>query len=1148
MKTKHLFFATALVASFASCTNDDIAEIQQGVANVERPTVEDVRLNFVAEGVDSRLTFGSEGYAWEADDVIGALNMDAPGSKEKNAKWTAKYDLKDYINTSYPFTYDAEAGTWGTPGKMLEGNYFFAFPFTDYEGERYAKYSLTEQQQNGIKGAVVAENYAKNQVFVGYSPILKGTEFDVLTDIEMTSLLGAVQLRIKNEGTKTYHINKVVIEGSKVNSEFVLNPVTNITNSYNSYTVGDSETPVREFYPANYLGKDFGGDKVAASVLTDIEEEKFAEKRMAALRDVADFGGDKKFAQLFVNGTEEERALAVKGTAYALVMVSPYQYYKTDDDGDFTENKVDALTSDDYLRAKIYTDEGVITVEDLLAIEADDMSGYVRSTEPGVANTIVVSFKDSDVDELNKLDVYSTEDLIQLISWNKAAAKKTPIYATLCEDVELNKEVLDLLKSNDKLTLKIMNADSKTYALTLAADLAADALSYEGLSILDKNDQTINSKTCDAVAVKIAGEINLVKESIKLASIEVLDGAVLNINVLNATVPAVVTVNEGATLNIGAAAKTSNTVEITNNGIVNVAAGALVQGPINNKAELNLNGTANNVANEGIVNLGATSKLMGGTNTTENNKDAVINMVSGATLANINPLKTDYTTGRVKYVDGAIITHTGTGTAKTSTVKSKVFVEVGNATVSADTYKDKGVKLWTLTGDINVTHSVTLGEVEVKKETTVVVTVAADSLLTISTLNVLKDAAISTNGKIKVTNLNVAEDGEWTNNGEAVIATALKNEGTVYNNGVAKHDGTATTLTGVYYKVEAGTRLPEADLTKGAWENNLFEEFYTPSRTDKQQAMDNAVAKWADEWKTRLDNSSDLYQGNPYDYIAFVNAYNRSGLMGDEVKKALLVKVVGNVDSEENGETDDITLFSADVFNLSKLAAGTASEPSEFAEAVKFVLGEDEEEAATAALVNPSTHATAPGQFTTDAVGYLTQKQIIIFENETAVSHFVASLVNTKTAVNDGDLFDGNAKNAAAAWDLTLTTAINTTSTTKWNYIAEGDSIYEAARIWALHSGRITNIPETAKYFISDANKVKNTVAQLKGYVDYLSNIKSSDKTDAQTDAYTAISPYKEFIFKLVEDGCEYTSNQINACVAHDEDAARIEYGFEIDD
>ena len=128
MKTKHLFFATALVASFASCTNEEIVE-QQGVANVERPTVENVKLNFVGEGVESRLAFGSNGYAWEADDVIGALNMDQPASGNK---WSTKYDLKNFINTSYPFTYDAEAGTWGTPGKMLEVNYFFAFPFADY--------------------------------------------------------------------------------------------------------------------------------------------------------------------------------------------------------------------------------------------------------------------------------------------------------------------------------------------------------------------------------------------------------------------------------------------------------------------------------------------------------------------------------------------------------------------------------------------------------------------------------------------------------------------------------------------------------------------------------------------------------------------------------------------------------------------------------------------------------------------------------------------------------------------------------------------------------------------------------------------------------------------------------------------------------
>ena len=169
MKTKHLFFATALVASFASCTNDDIVEVQQGVANANRPTVDNVQLNFVGEGVDSRLTFGSKGYAWEASDVIGALLMDQPtGTTNKKATWNEKYNLTNWVNTSYPFSYNADTKVWSNDAKMLEGNYFFAFPFSSYNGGREVLHSLKGQTQTGVASKAVAESYAKNQFFVGY--------------------------------------------------------------------------------------------------------------------------------------------------------------------------------------------------------------------------------------------------------------------------------------------------------------------------------------------------------------------------------------------------------------------------------------------------------------------------------------------------------------------------------------------------------------------------------------------------------------------------------------------------------------------------------------------------------------------------------------------------------------------------------------------------------------------------------------------------------------------------------------------------------------------------------------------------------------------------------------------------------------------
>ena len=161
MRTKHLFLATALVASFAACSNEDLFEAPQNVAKDGRPTVSDVKLNFTGDA-DTRLTFGSTGYAWESTDVIGALLMDKVNTLDANKTWLEKYTLTEFIHTSYPFTYNTEDKTWGCNAKMLEGNYFFAFPWESYDGNRQVTHSITGQQQNGVKGSVVAESYAKN--------------------------------------------------------------------------------------------------------------------------------------------------------------------------------------------------------------------------------------------------------------------------------------------------------------------------------------------------------------------------------------------------------------------------------------------------------------------------------------------------------------------------------------------------------------------------------------------------------------------------------------------------------------------------------------------------------------------------------------------------------------------------------------------------------------------------------------------------------------------------------------------------------------------------------------------------------------------------------------------------------------------------
>ena len=213
------------MALFAACTNDDFISNEQGIQSGEatmRPSV-DVTLNVLGdgEGADTRLYFDGNRYQWEVGDTIGALLMDNVIAKAggeairphddieqwEDMAWTSRYELVDYINTNYPFVRQSDK-TWTTNAKMLEGNYFFAFPFASYSGNREAIHSLGEQVQNGSTMEAVQEAYAKNQFFIGYSRIFAGTEGgDVMNaSLDMTSVLGPVYVQVQNTGNKPFTV------------------------------------------------------------------------------------------------------------------------------------------------------------------------------------------------------------------------------------------------------------------------------------------------------------------------------------------------------------------------------------------------------------------------------------------------------------------------------------------------------------------------------------------------------------------------------------------------------------------------------------------------------------------------------------------------------------------------------------------------------------------------------------------------------------------------------------------------------------------------------------------------------------------------------------------------------------------------------
>ena len=399
---------TALMALFAACTNDDFISNEQGIQSGEatmRPSV-DVTLNVLGdgEGADTRLYFDGNRYQWEVGDTIGALLMDnviAEANGEairphddieqwEEMAWTSRYELVDYINTNYPFVRQSDK-TWTTNAKMLEGNYFFAFPFASYSGNREAIHSLGEQVQNGSTMEAVQEAYAKNQFFIGYSRIFAGTEGgDVMNaSLDMTSVLGPVYVQVQNTGNKPFTVQKIVLESTDFNTLIKINPTKAVydgedvgvgEDTQGTYNLNGSKPnpawTIKESKYFNYANyeEDYANDfkeryasvddiHVLGDELVNNTKKSSNYNRQEALRAVIEGiegvpGADKR-AELTVVGADP---------LYGDVSASVTQTFVVMANGNY---KYDETNKDNPVMLTIYTDRGMVGPVNISNINAE---------------------------------------------------------------------------------------------------------------------------------------------------------------------------------------------------------------------------------------------------------------------------------------------------------------------------------------------------------------------------------------------------------------------------------------------------------------------------------------------------------------------------------------------------------------------------------------------------------------------------------------------------------------------------------------------------------------------------------------------------------------------------------------------------------
>ena len=534
MRTKHLLTAMVLPALFAACTNDDFQSVApEAPVNAEgRNLVENVTLNLGAP--ETRLAYDGN-YTWEAEDQIGACLMDeiANGYSNTNNLWRDRFDLVDYIQTNYKFTYDGESA-WTTEAKMLEGNYFFCYPYNANKGKRDAyTFSAKAQTMEGTSTADLQKAYAENNSFIGFGKVTQGASEGEALDVELLNVFGATGITIGTYGTQTYTIERIVLRGKNVSVSAKVAP-TSCTPALQYGDVVTSPAAPTEFNVAQYTQDvtdmyDATYNTTGEYVVKDSDFGTPKYDRYEALRDVLDYsnGNVQSGAEVTLKGGN---VIDASKSINVIVMVKPTTGI---DDLANVENTSDAAYNNVVL--DIYTDKGIIrdiqlnhrySANDAVTGGTTNVLTDVALTEVGTGNKVEVKFDDTAVDVPASMEIYGNADLANLIHWN--AGIEGTLTASLKADVTLSKAMFAELAASKIASLTIEGTKKVTIAKDVA-DGALNKIKYNNNSVVVAGGtQSLASNIGAALTINNGATVNVTKE-VSLSK-NVTNNGTLNVN------------------------------------------------------------------------------------------------------------------------------------------------------------------------------------------------------------------------------------------------------------------------------------------------------------------------------------------------------------------------------------------------------------------------------------------------------------------------------------------------------------------------------------------------------------------------------------------------------------------------------------------
>lgn len=167
MKTKHLFSTMVIAAALAGCSNEEWSDnnVPSDLGNRRAAG----KVEFTLPDASTRMEENENGaIVFSADDHIAATLMD---------EFKGVYPVTDFVNyiqTNYPFSTE-DGHKWTSQGVLLEGNYFFSYPFNACLQTRGAVTNtvpvnqLAYDKENGKFSTM--QSYVDNQFYLGYSYI-----------------------------------------------------------------------------------------------------------------------------------------------------------------------------------------------------------------------------------------------------------------------------------------------------------------------------------------------------------------------------------------------------------------------------------------------------------------------------------------------------------------------------------------------------------------------------------------------------------------------------------------------------------------------------------------------------------------------------------------------------------------------------------------------------------------------------------------------------------------------------------------------------------------------------------------------------------------------------------------------------------------